>query len=112
MQAKALLEEANARLQEELDRVVEEAKHTDETLFKVGQKVQDLEMEGQKDKETIQELGRTCDARGQEITTLRATAEEAARKVEQQEKGLKEDQAELGHKLEFLQSQLEEMEAE
>ena len=40
MQAKALLEEANARLQEELDRVVEEAKHTDETLFKVGQIVE------------------------------------------------------------------------
>lgn len=67
VQVTALLEENNARLQEELDHKVVERKQVDE-MIGMGQAQQDLRMEKQKDQETIEELEANCDKRGAEVS--------------------------------------------
>ena len=112
LQKRELVEEQKSRLQEEVDRVVVEHKQVEEVLIKMGQKEQDLQLEKQSDREIIEELGSTCDRREAEGVALQKANKDMSEKIESLEKGEREGRNELNHRLEFLQSQMEEMETE
>jgi len=91
-------------LKSELDKVHEESKSMEEILEGIEQKRQDLELEKQKLNENLQEVGANCEKRGDEIKQHLSKIEELQAKLENHD--------ELTHKLEFLQSQMEEMDNE
>ena len=112
MEKVRLLEENNARLQEEMDKAVEERKSVDEMMIRIGSKEQELQLELQQEKETVVELSNNWDKRRLEIESLEKEKEELSSTIQELQKKLEEEDSEKNHKLEFLQSQLEEMEME
>merc|ERR1719500_2700463 len=112
MEKARLLEENNTKLQEEMDRVVEERKSVDEMMIRMGSKEQELQLELQQEKETVKELSENWDKRGLEIEALEKEKTELRGAIDELEKKVEEGNSEMNHKLEFLQSQLEEMETE
>ena len=112
MEKVRLLEENNTRLQEEMDRLVEERKSGDEMMIKMGSKEQELQLELQQEKETVKELSENWEKRGLEIEELEKGKLELRSVIDALEKKIEEGNSEMHHKLDFLQSQMEEMETE
>jgi len=98
------LEADNDVLSTELGKVQEESKSMDQILEDIEQKRQELELEKQRLNETINEVGANCEKRGEEIKQHLSKIGDLERKLENHD--------ELTHKLEFLQSQMEEMDGE
>jgi len=94
----------NKVLNEELDKVQEESKSMEEILEGIEQKRQELDIEKQRLHENLNEVGATCEKRGEEIKEHLNKISELQSKLESQD--------ELTHKLDFLQSQIEEMDGE
>ena len=58
------MEDQKSRLHEEVDSEVVEHNQAEEVLISMSQKEQDFQLERQKDREIIEELGLNCDRRG------------------------------------------------
>ena len=70
MEKARLLEENNTKLQEEVDKVLEERRSVDEMLISMGSKEQELKLELLQERETIKELSDNWDKRKVEIESL------------------------------------------
>ena len=112
MEKARLLEENNTRLQEEMDKVLEERRSVDEMLISMGSKEQELKLELLQERETVKELSDNWDKRKVEIENLEKEKMELKTAMMSLEKRLGEGTSEMNHKVEFLQSQVEEMATE
>merc|ERR1719244_760642 len=81
-------------------------------MIRMGSKEQELQLELQQEKETVKELSENWDKRGCDIEALEKEKTDLRGMIDALEKKVEEGNSEMNHKLEFLQSQLEEMETE